>query len=82
MSMIDSIAQAALQMMNNDPNFQKKLQSNPTMQEYVRVIQNRDNARGEEIARGLMGTYGNGASQNDICKQASQFLQSKFFGNR
>ena len=82
MSMIDSIAQAALQMMSNNPEFQKRLQNNPTMQEYVRVIQNRDNARGEEIAKGLMETYGNGASQNDLCNQASQFLQNKFFGNR
>lgn len=82
MSMIDSIAQTALQMMSNNPEFQKRLQNNPTMQEYVRVIQNRDNARGEEIAKGLMETYGNGASQNDLCNQAIQFLQNKFFGNR
>lgn len=70
--MFDPYAFASQLLGQNMPQGQPGGQQNNTMQEYAKVIQSRDNKRGEEIANNILKTYG-------ISKeQALQMAQQRF----
>lgn len=58
----------ALQLIQRNPN----ITNNPNAQEMIRVIQNGDSARGEQIANNLISTYG--VSRNQAMQQAANFF--------
>lgn len=58
----------ALNMIANSPN----VRQNPQMQEFISVIQNGDNARGEQIANNLCSTYG--VSREQALSNAKRFF--------
>lgn len=59
----------ALNMIANNPN----VRQNPQMQEFISVIQNGDNARGEQIANNLCNTYG--VSKEQALDNAKRFFR-------
>lgn len=64
--------QFALSLISQNPT----VASNPQAQEYLKVIQNGDSAKGEEIARNLCNTYG--INPEDALRQAKSFFHIPF----
>lgn len=58
----------ALQLLQRNPS----IANNPNAQEMIRVIQNGDSARGEQIANNLISTYG--VSKSQAMQQAANFF--------
>lgn len=55
-----------------------QIANNPQAQEYLKILESGDSARGEEVARNLCETYG--VSQEDGVKQAKSFFNNFPFG--
>lgn len=62
------IREFALQMLNNSP----QLKNNPQAQEMIRVIQENDSVKGQQIAENLCNTYG--MSKEEATNQAKRFF--------
>lgn len=62
------IREFALQMLNNSP----QLKNNPQAQEMMRVIQENDSVKGQQIAENLCNTYG--MSKEEATNQAKRFF--------
>ena len=58
----------ALKMLQSNPN----IASNPRAQEYLQIIQNGDNVRGEQIANNLCNTYG--TTKEEALQKALRFF--------
>lgn len=66
---MNSIKDFALNMLMNSP----MVAGNPNAQEFVRVLQNGDSVRGQQIADNICSTYG--MSREDAVAQAKQFFR-------
>ena len=62
----------AMSMISQNPN----IASNPQAQEFVRVIQNGDVKRGQQIADNLCETYG--VSREEALQKAKSFFHIPF----
>ena len=64
--------QMAMNLISQNPNIAK----NPNAQEFIKVIQNGDSARGQQIADNLCQTYG--ISRDEALKNAKLFFHLPF----
>lgn len=60
--------QMAMNLISQNPN----IANNPNAQEFIKVIQNGDSARGQQIADNLCQTYG--ISRDEALKNAKSFF--------
>lgn len=63
-----NLEQWALNLISQNPN----IANNPRAQEYIKIIQNGDSKKGEEIANNLCQTYG--MSKEDAIANAKKFF--------
>lgn len=66
--MMPDFRQIAMSLISQNPT----VASNPNAQEFLRVIQNGDSAKGQEIARNLCNTYG--ITEEEALSKAKQFF--------
>lgn len=64
-------AKFAMQMIQNNP----QVMNNPMAKQYLEIIQNRDSAKGQEVANNILKTYG-------MTKDQAMSQAFKFFGIR
>lgn len=63
-----NIRDMALNLLYQNPN----VVNNPNAQEFIKVIQNGDSVRGEQIAQNLCNSYG--MSKEDVLRNAKSFF--------
>lgn len=68
MSNMPNIRDMALNLLSQNPN----VSNNPNAQEFIKVIQNGDSVRGEQIAQNLCNSYG--MSKEDALRNAKSFF--------
>lgn len=66
--MNNPIQNLAIRLIANNPQFI----GNPRAQEFLQIIQNGDDVKGQQIANNLLKTYG--VSRDDAIRQARQFF--------
>ena len=66
------LRQMAMNLISQNPN----IVNNPNAQELIKVIQNGDSARGQQIADNLCQTYG--ISRDEALKNAKSFFHLPF----
>lgn len=65
---VPNMRDVALNLLSQNPN----VANNPNAQEFIKVIQNGDSVRGEQIAQNLCNSYG--MSKEDALRNAKSFF--------